>query len=849
VVQRRERCQFDPGGEALRQLAFSSNGRMLAGLSKNRLHLWHLNQGTVEKSLWHWYTQAQTVTWFPSGDRLAVVHGSSLVLTEPTRLHILGVWPLPAGQLTAGAVTPDGRMLVLGGTHGETVWWDSERQQAAWGSRWHGRRVCRLAFSADGSSLAMAASDGQVLWMDARPPRHCERLAPALDPGPALPLHLDGILADRARWRPGYAPASLAFSSDGSVLAAGGSRPGLLFDTDTLQIRNRLEQALQQTGQVAFIPKSASDRSGQLLTVGPADEGLVLWNASRAKACRPFPREQWNWPYCLVVSPDGRLAAVGHHSGVIEVWDLATATFVTMVQGGEAPCLAFSPDGRTLASGAENRLVKFWDVTTLSALGAPVAQLGLNSPVRAVSFAPDGRHFLTSDDDKGVQVWSRETGKGVAAQSSSLPHACTPDYLMWSMDGRSLLGVEPWGAIYCWNFQERTLIWSCGGWPPVTAATWSGDGKRLALGRPGQLVEEWDLSARELRRPAGQGLPGPVRGVVFTPDGRGLVTACALGLRQIRSNGLAMPGLPFRIPGLHDHRLRERTTDAIRAWDLTSGKERDTAPLPDRMTFAPPSVAALSPDGLVLACGGEDGRIDLLDYLSGSSKARVFVSEQAQRYAPVPELAPAGLFSPRYPEGVRSLTFSPSGRWLAALGTQGQVRIWETTSWKEHWTMAKTSTEITWAAFAADDRLVTSQGSELGWWDVAGRKLDHTRNDHGTTSMSCGAFDSSGRWLATGMAAGGIQLLDLKSGKRKPLLGYRERVTALAFAPDGSTLASGSWDKTVRLWDTAGREVGILEGTHGRIWSLAFSPDGSILAAGGEGPAGSGDVVLWRTDR
>jgi serine/threonine protein kinase/WD40 repeat protein len=581
-----------------------------------------------------------------------------------------------------------------------------------------------------------------------------------------------------------------------------------------------------------------------------AKPAAIVWDSSTGVECFSVPVFT-SAPDAAVaaLSGDGRTLAVCCERDTVAVHDVGTREEKARLRFADLQAIALSPDCRTLASGTENGRVKFWDVTTKGPWRAPVAQLSLGSPVRAVSYAPDGRHFLTSDDDKGVQVWNCEAGKVASAQSASLLRACTVHYLMWSSDGRSLLGVEASGAVYCWDFLKRALFWSCRTWPPVTAAAWSADGKRLALGRPGDLVEQWDLLNWELRRPPGQRFAGPMRSVIFTPVGRGLITACELRPQQINTFGLSIPGVPFPTLSKHVLRLRERTTDAIRAWDVTTGKERHTAPLPERSTFAPPSLAVLSPDGLVLACAGEDGRIDLLDQPSGRSKTQVFVTKRAQDYAPVAELAPAGLVSPRYPDGVRSLSFSPSGRWLAALSTHGRVRIWETTSWQEHWMMPNPGIEVVWAAFAPDDQLVTSQGSELRWWDVAGRKLHRTLSEKGTTSMSYRAFDSSGRWLATGMADGRIQLWDLETGKRLPLLlGHHERVTALAFAPDG-TLASGSWDQTVHLWDRAGRDVGTLVGPRGRIWSLAFSPDGTKLAAGGEGPGGSGDVVVWRTDR
>jgi WD40 repeat protein/serine/threonine protein kinase len=816
VAKRRQSYPFDPGGQALLHLAFAPDGRSLAGRTRTHLYVWHLDEGKVRTES-RWGPRPQAFAWFPTGSMLATVcQDRELLFVGTQQWERLGGWELPRTGFSTAAFTARGRILTLA-ADSQLLWWDTERGQVLAVYRLQGQRPCRLAFSADGRDLAVATTDGRVLWMDGRPPHYLERLQPSLAAGTAL-----------------------AFSPDGKTLAAGCSPRGVaLLDTATLQVQSRIDAGLQRIGHLAFLPGREGSRS-RLLTVGAAGGSLALWGGTSGKLLRQYSGSQTYLPRCLAVSPDGKRAAIGHEGNPLELWDLAAGTYLGLQHGGVVRCVAFSSDGRLLASGGEDGTIKFWDLTARSQPQAPVGQRALGAPVLALSFAPDGQHFLASIEGKGVQVWKHDRGEWVADGNPVLRDRGRIVHLLWSANGRSLFGVEEW-RIFCWDFPARALIWNRGAslGSPVTAVTCSRDGKQLALGLSGERVEVWDLASWEVRRLAGQDLAGPVRSVIFTPDGRRLITASAVPARVVRYNWGRL---------VWDRCLRARTVDAIRAWDLSSGREHGAAPLPEQASFAPPSLAALAPDGALLACGSEDGSIDIWDQTSRRLQKRLFVSKLAQAYLLVPALAPGGRITPRYPEGVRQLAFSPSGRWLAALSTRGHARIWETMSWKEHWTMAQAGQDFTWLVFTAGGQLLTSQKGGLHWWDVAQRKLQRTLDGIGTGGVLCGAFAPDGLRLATATADGRIQLWDLETGKATPLIGHRDRVTALAFAPDGKTLASASWDHSVRLWSAAGRNVGVLKGPRGRVWSLAFSPDGGTLAAGGEAADGSGDVVLWRTD-
>lgn len=72
-----------------------------------------------------------------------------------------------------------------------------------------------------------------------------------------------------------------------------------------------------------------------------------------------------------------------------------------------------------------------------------------------------------------------------------------------------------------------------------------------------------------------------------------------------------------------------------------------------------------------------------------------------------------------------------------------------------------------------------------------------------------------------------------------PRFQHKQRIGALAFAPDGEILASGSDDTTVRTLDPkTGRDRGLLIDCRWRVVSLVFSPKGSTVAAVSQGIRG-----------
>jgi WD40 repeat protein len=165
-----------------------------------------------------------------------------------------------------------------------------------------------------------------------------------------------------------------------------------------------------------------------------------------------------------------------------------------------------------------------------------------------------------------------------------------------------------------------------------------------------------------------------------------------------------------------------------------------------------------------------------------------------------PSRAEAGL-----PPEVRTLSFSPDGKFLAAASGEPE-----------------------------DPGLLTV-------WEVATRKPRFThREKKGIPSV---AFSPDGKVLAVGTFDENCRLLDAATGALLALLpGHGQGARAVAFSPDGKTLAVGSYDHAIHLWDLAARrQQQVLKGHTDVVYCVAFSPDGKTLAS----TAADNSTRLW----
>lgn len=226
---------------------------------------------------------------------------------------------------------------------------------------------------------------------------------------------------------------------------------------------------------------------------------------------------------------------------------------------------------------------------------------------------------------------------------------------------------------------------------------------------------------------------------------------------------------------------------------------------------------AVSPDGRLLAAGGAEGVVQLIDLAKGT----VTGSLQTEH-------------------GVaRAVAFSRKGDRVAVCGDDGTVSVWDAASHSRLQTSPVLSSTISALVWTSDDAWIATAGglSALRLWrpasgegSVADNTVDLEMSPH---KVTCVAVSNDGLRLAAGDHDGNVRIWD--SPLWKPIHDFRNghaKITTLEFSRAGKHLAVGDNDRYVRVHRFASpaptRMFELL--LRDDIRSLAFSPGDERLA-------------------
>ncbi|WP_328473354.1 hypothetical protein OHA21_12280 [Actinoplanes sp. NBC_00393] len=191
----------------------------------------------------------------------------------------------------------------------------------------------------------------------------------------------------------------------------------------------------------------------------------------------------------------------------------------------------------------------------------------------------------------------------------------------------------------------------------------------------------------------------------------------------------------------------------------------------------------------------------------------------------------------------RAVTYSPDGRWVAALGTDSHVHVWDTSRGRAPKAVRYTG-DVVDLAFGPGGRLaVASDDGVVRIWDL-GRDAPVVIRQLKVAAPVAVAMSADGH----GVAVAGAETVTVwpVDGRTGPQVyrGPEQTYTSVAFSPEGRRIAAGTNERTIRMWDVTDRTNSLaLRGHKNPVLDLAFSPDGRRLVSGSQ----DSTVRVWDT--
>jgi WD40 repeat protein/serine/threonine protein kinase len=239
-------------------------------------------------------------------------------------------------------------------------------------------------------------------------------------------------------------------------------------------------------------------------------------------------------------------------------------------------------------------------------------------------------------------------------------------------------------------------------------------------------------------------------------------------------------------------------------------------------------VLSLSVGGTLLAAGGRDGSIDLIDAVMRQ---------------------PAGPTVQGHKGGVEDLDFGPDDTSLATVGDDGLLQLWPIDSGMigKPQIIARFDDVVWGVSFDQTGRRIAtaSEDGTVRLWDPTGDAPSQPPLIDRVGDFLTVALSPDGSGLIAGNGEGEIHGWSLRDGAPlfEPIRGvHTSDIWELAFDPTNRAFATSSSDgKSILFSYPAGNVIGPAVVPGDKIGGVAFSPDGTILFGGGA----DGRIRLW----
>jgi WD40 repeat protein len=601
----------------------------------------------------------------------------------------------------------------------------------------------------------------------------------------------------------------LVFSPDGKTLVStsGSDANARLWEVASGSEKQAFQTEQYGGGGIAF------SQNGESLITGQSTGSIIDWNIGTGN------KTVWSKGHAkaisdMAISPDGQFLATasGLDAGSLRLWDIARGEerWRYDLTQQRASSVAFTPDGTQVFAEIDG-VVMLIDAET----GQRRRVFDGTGPA---ALSPRGGHAVTSGPDT-LRLWDTETGREVQ-RLRGFPSV--PTSMAFSPDGRFLVtGQAGKTALQLWDVSSGKSLMQrqIEGGGSVTTVAFAPDKDLIAYGTNLGMVGLWELPALPetpavtsvgVAKPGtfaiskssndGPGelgritLPGYAPSApVVSSDGQfvAVVHNYAAKVWNIQTGELLLKSVPDtrnRLAGValsHDGSVvLTRTAAGIDQWEISSGKRKVLAAVPNTSGFA------LSPDGkhvLIFSGSGKN---------QGQASTAIHDVETGKKTFSLQCNAPG-----RYPLAV----FSPDSQ-IVAVVDGPSVRLFDPQSGNQLRELTGHTREIASIPVFSDDgeRLFT-YGSDrtVRQWDVA----KGTNISTGEVRLSSIALGPDGTFLSPSTT--GLTMFKTANAEELSRVDTRlGRTTYLRYIPGGEFAVSTGDDNTIRTWRLPPRRAG-----------------------------------------